>query len=156
LRLRVVAIAAVAGLTYFATEHRSELPAAPDPGALILNLRNQFTPFRFTVGTYPESPNCDTPITLKVHVIDAAGYPVDGLIVEAAASVTGVDHGAQYVTLRGKGHGNYEGRIKLELAGSWQVDLTGTTAFKTSRQRFSIDVGAAHGSSEPNEDDSES
>ena len=151
MRLRAVAIAAVVGLAYFASEHRSELPAAPHLTALILGVRNQFTPFRFTLGTYPESPNCDAPITLTVHVIDAAGHPVDGLVVDAAASMTGADHAAQYVTLRGKGHGNYEGRIDLEVAGSWQVDLSGTNAFKTSRQRFSIEVGAAHVSSEPNE-----
>jgi len=159
LRLRICAIAAIAALTGFAVQYTSELPALPDPTALILNLRNQVTPLRFTLGTDPEAPNCDTPITLKVHVIDAAGRPADGLIIEADAAINGTGHGAQHVTLHGKGHGNYEGKMKLETAGSWDVDLTATKDMKTSRQRLSIEVGGAQVSPEPrnpNEDDSES
>ncbi len=157
MRLRIFPIAAVAALTYLAIKHSSELPALPDPATAILSLR--VAPFRFTLGTEPEAPNCDTPITLKVHVIDAAGHPADGLIIEADAAMSSMDHGAKHATLRGKGHGNYEGEMELETAGSWEVDLTATKDLKTGRQRLSIEVGGSQKSTEPrnpNEDNSES
>jgi len=50
------------------------------------------------------------------------------------------DHPAQHVTLRAKGNGNYEGRVQLEMAGSWNVDLTASKDGKLSRQRLSIEV----------------
>ena len=46
MRLRIVAIAAAAALTYCAIQHRAELPALPDSTALLMNLRNQDAPFR--------------------------------------------------------------------------------------------------------------
>ncbi len=159
MRLRILAVAAVAPLTYFAIKHSSELPAPPDPTALIMNLRNQLTPFRFTLATDPESPSCDAPITLKVHVIDTAGQSADGLLIEADASMSGTDHAAaQHVTLRGKGHGNYEGMVELETAGSWDVDLSATKDLKRGRQRLSIEVRGARSPEprNPNEDNSES
>lgn len=154
MRLRIVALAAVAALAYFAVQHRSELPALPDFTVLIVSLRNP--QFRFTLGTEPEAPSCDAPITLKVHVIDAAGNPADGLTIEADAAMNGMEHGARRVTLHGKGHGNYEGKIELEIVGCWELDLTTIKGFTAARQRLSIEVGPAQGRPEPHEDDSES
>lgn len=159
MRLRILASAAVAALTYFAIEYRAELPALPDPTALIINMRNQVTPFRFTLDTDPESPSCDAPIMLKVHVIDTAGQPADGLLVEADAAMSGMDHRAQHLSLHGKGHGNYEGRVGLETAGSWNVDLSTTKDLMRSWQRFIIEVDGAQaplGPRNPNEDNSAS
>ncbi len=159
MRLRLFAIPAVAALAYFAIQHRSELPAPPDPAALIMSLRNQTPPFRFTLDTEPQPPSCDAPVMLKVHVIDAAGKPADGLSIEADASLSGTDHGAQHVTLRGKGHGNYEGKVELQVAGSWEVDLSATKDLQRGKQRLSLEVGGAQGTTEPrnpNEDNSES
>ncbi len=155
MRLRILAFATVAALTYFAVEHRAELPALPDPTALIINMRNQVTPFRFDLKTDPESPSCEAPVTLKVHVVDTAGQPADGLFVEADAAMSGMDHGTQHVRLRGKGHG---GMVELEMVGSWNLDLNATKDSTRSRQRFIIEVGAQAPPEprNPNEDNSES
>jgi hypothetical protein len=155
----MVALPVAAALTYFAVQHRSELPSFPDPTALIMNLRHQVAPFRFTLRTSPESPRCDTPFALNVHVVDPDGQPVDHLIIDADASMSGMDHGTQHVTLRGKGHGNYEGRLELNVVGSWDVDLSTTRNLQRARQRISLEVGEAQASPEPrnpNEDNSES
>jgi hypothetical protein len=152
MRLRILAIAAVAVLTYYAIKHKAELPAAPDPTALIINMRSQVSPFRFTLDTGPEPPSCDAPITLRVHVIDAAGQPADGLMVEADASMSGMDQGAQHLALHSKGNGNYEGMMDLEMAGSWDVDLTATKGGKRGRQRLRIEVGGPHSRSADNDD----
>jgi hypothetical protein len=156
MRLRIFAVAAVVVLAYVAIQHRS---AMPDPSALILNLRNQAPPIRFTLATEPEQPRCDTPVTLKVHAIDTAGHAANGLIIEADAAMNGMEHGALHVTLRSKGHGNYEGKMEMETAGSWDVDLSATKDMTTTRQRLSIEVGGAQTSPEkrnPNDDESSS
>ena len=63
----------------------------------------------------------------------------------------GMDRGARHASLRGKGHGNYEGKMELESAGSWELDLTATNALMTGRERLNIEVGAAQGSAETQE-----
>ncbi|MGA3126800.1 MAG: FixH family protein [Candidatus Korobacteraceae bacterium] len=159
MRLRILAIAAVAVLTYFVMEHKLGLPAPPAPAALIMSLRNQLSPFRFTLATDPEPPECDGPTILKIHAIDAAGKPASGLIIEADVYMSNIDHPAQHVTLRANGAGNYEGRVELEVAGSWNVDLTARKDGKMDRQRLSIEVTGARGSPQPrnpNEDAPES
>ena len=153
MRLRIVAVAAVAVLAFYAVRHKAELPAPPDPTALILSMRNQVQPFRFSLGTEPEQPHCDAPLTLRVHVVDAAGQPVDGLKIEANVLMIGTDHGSQQLTLHSKGRGNYEGRVTLEMAGSWDVDLIGTKDGKRVRERLSIEVGPAQGSPRSRDDD---
>ena len=80
-------------------------------------------------------------VTLKVHVIDAAGQPADGVAVQADVSMSGMDQGAQHLTLDGKGGGDYEGDVKLEMAGSWDVDLTATQGDKSGKQKLSMEVG---------------
>ena len=61
--------------------------------------------------------------------------------MQADVSMRGMDQGAQHVTLDGKGNGDYEGEIKLDMAGSWDVDLTATEEGKSGKQRLSIEVG---------------
>jgi hypothetical protein len=159
MRLRILAIATVAVLTYFVMEHKLGLPAPPTPAALVMSLRNQLSPFRFTLATDPEPPECDTPTILRVHASDAAGQPASGLIIEADVYMSSIDHTAQHVTLRGKGNGNYEGRVEMERAGIWNVDLTASKDGKLNRQRLSIEVTGARGSPQPrnpNEDAPES
>jgi hypothetical protein len=52
-----------------------------------------------------------------------------------------MDQGAQHLTLSGKGGGDYEGEVKLEMAGSWDVDLSATRDGKSRQQKLSIEVG---------------
>ena len=55
--------------------------------------------------------------------------------------MSGMDQGAQHLTLGGKGGGDYEGTVNLEMAGSWDVDLTATRDGKSRQQKLSIEVG---------------
>jgi hypothetical protein len=143
MRLRIIAVAAVAALAFYATGHRIAVPAPPNPTTLILNMRSQAQPLRFSLGTEPEPPRCGAPITLRVQVSDAAGQAVDGLKIEVNASMSGADHEARQITLRGKGQGNYEGRVTLEAAGSWDLDLVATKDGRRARERISVEVGVA-------------
>jgi nitrogen fixation protein FixH len=113
----------------------------PSPIAIINNTRDQLTPFRFTFATDPTSPSYNGPILLKVHVIDAANQPADGVMLKADVTMSGMDHGAQHLTLSGKGNGDYEGQVNLEMAGSWDVDLTATKDGKSRQQKLSVEVG---------------
>jgi hypothetical protein len=71
-------------------------------------------------------------------VIDSADQPADGVTLTADFSMSGM---TQHITLEGKGGGDYEGRVNLEMAGSWDVDLTATRDEKRREQRLSIEVG---------------
>jgi hypothetical protein len=142
MRLHTVAIAAVAMLIFGLAGCKSESSSMPpNPTAIINNARDQLTPFRFTLATDPASPKYNGPILLKVHVIDAASQPADGVTLKADVAMSGMDHGAQHLTLSGKGNGDYEGQVNLEMAGSWDVDLTATRDGKSRQQKLSIEVG---------------
>ena len=148
MRLRTLAISTVAALTLaIAGCKSSSAPASgpsvmpPNPTTIINNAREQLTPFRFTLATEPTAPRYTGPIMLKVHVIDAANQPADGVTLKADVSMSGMDQGAQHLTLSGKGGGDYEGAMNLEMAGSWDVDLTATRDGKTRQQKLSIEVG---------------
>jgi hypothetical protein len=133
-----LALFTVALLTLVSSGCKSEDVLPPSPTTLMNGTRDRLNPFRFTLATDPASPNFNGPITIKVHVIDAAGQPADGVTVEAEVSMSSM---AQHVTLDGKGGGDYEGDVKLEMAGSWDVDLTATRDGKSGKQRLSIEVG---------------
>jgi hypothetical protein len=135
-------VVVVAALALFAYQHRDGL-SAPDPTALIIGLRNQVQPFRYTLTTEPTDPSCDRPTSLVVHAVDSAGQPIDGLKMEADVSMAGSNHGVQEVKLKAKGHGNYEGRVTLEQAGSWDVDLAGEKDGRRARQKLTVDIGPA-------------
>jgi hypothetical protein len=140
--LTVLALFSVALLTMVSSGCKSEEAALPpSPSTLINGTRDRLNPFRFTLTTDPATPNFNGPITIKVHVIDAASQPADGLTVQADVSMSGMDQGAQHLTLDGKGGGDYEGNVKLEMAGSWDVDLAATRDDKSGKQRLSIEVG---------------
>jgi hypothetical protein len=140
MRLRTLAIAAVAVLTLACAGCKSsDLP--PSPASLINGTRDRLTPFRFTLTTDPTSPHASGPILLKVHVIDAAGQPAAGVTVKADVTMSGMEHGA-HVTLDDRGGGDYDGEVSLEMAGSWDVDLTATRDGKTRQQKLSIEVGS--------------
>lgn len=112
----------------------------PDPTAIINNTRDKLTPFRFNLTTDPASPRYTSPITLKVHVIDAADHPADGVTLNADVSMIGMPQ-AQHVTFSGTGGGDYEGQVNLDMAGTWDVDLTATRDGKTRQQKLNIEVG---------------
>jgi len=137
---KLVLTVAVTALAMFAYEHRASLPAMPDPTTLIINARHHVQPFHYSLITEPDDPSCDASIILLVHAVDAAGQPVDDLKMEASLSTANADHGAQEIKLRGRGHGNYEARISLQLPGSWDVDLMGEKDGRRARQRLSIEV----------------
>jgi hypothetical protein len=137
MRLCTVAMAAVVfALTFTGCKSEPALP--PSPTSLINNTRDRLNPFRFTVTTDPSSPSSKGPIMLKDHVIDAANQPADGVTLNADVSMGGA---AQHLTLSGKGDGDYETQMNLEMAGSWDVDLTATKDGKSRQQRLSIEVG---------------
>lgn len=142
MRFRILAIAAIAALVYFAMKYKPEPSALPpNPAMIIQNTRDRLTPFRFTLATDPTSPSFNAPIRLKVHVIDAADQPADGVELKADVSMSGMDQGAQHLVLSGRGNGDYDGRVNLEMAGSWDVDLTATKDGKSRQQKLSIEVG---------------
>ena len=120
---------------------KSENTLPPAPASLIHGTRDRLNPFRFTLNTEPSAPNSNDRITLKVHVIDAANQPADGAEVNADVSMTGMN-GSRHLTLNGLGGGDYEGEVKLEMAGSWDVDLSATRDGKSSQQRLTIEVGS--------------
>ena len=153
MRVRTLAAIGFAALICFAVLHPAGLASLPDPSAILLSMRNP--PFRCTLSTEPEPPSYGTPMTLKVHVIDAASHPADGLTIEANVSMDGTDRGAQHVTLRGEGNGNYRGMVELETAGSWDVYLTATKGGETGREKLSIEVGSPPSPS-TDDDDTES
>jgi hypothetical protein len=138
--VRTLTVTAIAALTLACTGCKSEsLP--PNPSTLINNTRDRLTPFRFTLATDPVSPNYNAPFMLKVHVIDGANQPADGVTIKADVTMSGMDHGAQHLTLSGSGNGDYEGQVNLDMAGGWDVDLTATKDDKSREQKFSIQVG---------------
>lgn len=137
--VRTLTITAIAALTMAFTGCKAEsLP--PNPSTLINGTRDRLTPFRFTLVTDPASPNYNSPFMLKVHVIDGANQPADGVTLKADVTMSGMD-GAHHVTLSGSGNGDYEGQVNLDMAGSWDVDLTATKDDKNREQKFSIQVG---------------
>jgi hypothetical protein len=131
----------VALLTLAFSGCKTDTVLPPGPASLINNTRDRLTPFRFTLTTDPASPNFNSPVVIKVHVIDATDQPADGVTIQAVVSMSGMDQGAQHLTLSGKGGGDYEGEVKLEMAGSWDVDLSATRDGKSRQQRLSIEVG---------------
>jgi hypothetical protein len=141
MRIQFLAVASVAALALALTGCKSESALPPSPTSIINKTRDQLTPFRFTLATDPTSPNFNGPILLKVHVIDAANQPADGVTLKADITMSAMDHGAQHLTMSGKGDGDYESQVNLEMAGSWDVDLTATRDGKSRQQKFSIEVG---------------
>ena len=142
MRVHTFTIIAAALLTVSFTGCKSEpttLP--PNPATVINNVRDQLTPFRFTLATDPASPSYKAPILLKVRVIDAANQPADGVTINADVSMSGMEQGAKHLTLSGKGGGDYEGQVNLDMAGSWDVDLTANKDGKSRQQKLSIEVG---------------
>ncbi len=153
-RARLLAITiSVAVLALLAYQHRVNLPSVPDPTTLIINARNHVQPFHYALSTNPDDPTCDRPIILVVHAVDAAGKPIDGLNIEASVSMASADQTTQTVKLRSRGHGNYEGRVNIEMAGTWDVDLAGEKDGNRARQRLSVEVGPAHASTPIDDDD---
>jgi hypothetical protein len=134
----VIAAAAYYAFSKYKPEPSSALP--PAPMAIINGTRDRLTPFRFTLSTDPAAPSLSSSIRLKVHVIDAANQPADGVELRADVSMSGMDHGSQHLTLTGKGDGDYEGQINLEMAGIWDVDLTASRDGKSRQQKFTIEV----------------
>lgn len=149
-RILLVVVVIVA-LALFAYQHREGF-SAPDPTALIISLRNQAQPFTYTLTTDPNDPTCDHTTILVVHAVDSAGQPIDGLKLEADVFMAESNHGVQEVKLKGKGHGNYEGKVSLEQVGSWDVDLVGEKDGHRARQRLTVDIGPARAT--PHMDDS--
>jgi hypothetical protein len=141
MRVHTFTIAAVAVLILSFAGCKAEPVLPPNPATVINNVRGQLTPFRFTLVTDPAAPTYNAPILLKVRVIDAANQPADGVTVNADVSMSGMDQGARHLTLSGKGDGDYEGQVNLDMAGSWDVDLTATRDGKSRQQKLSIEVG---------------
>ena len=134
------AVALSLSLVMLTSGCKSENTLPPAPASLINNTRDRLNPFRFTLTTEPSAPSFNDQIMLKVHVIDAANQPADGVELNADVSMPGMN-GSQQVSFSGRGDGDYEGAVKVEMAGSWDVDLSATREGKSSKQRFTIEVG---------------
>jgi hypothetical protein len=116
----------------------SDLP--PSPASLINGTRDRLNPYRMTLATDPSYPHASGPIQLKVHVIDAANQPADGLTLNAEVSMAGMN-GSHQLTLDGRGNGDYDGQLNVDMAGSWDVNLTASKDGKSGRQKLMMDVG---------------
>ena len=128
------------GMVLLASGCKSENTLPPSPASLINNTRDRLNPFRCTLVIEPSAPTFNDQITLKLHVIDAANQPADGVEVSADVSMPGMN-GSQHIPFSGTGDGDYQGELKVEMAGSWDVDLSATRDGKSSKQRFNIEVG---------------
>ena len=137
---RAIAAALLLGIAWLTFGCKSENTLPPPPASVINNTRDRLNPFRFTFATEPSAPTFNDQIMLKVHVIDAANQPADGVELSADVSMPGMN-GAQHVTFSGTGDGDYEGAVKVEMAGIWDVDLSATRDGKSSKQRLTIEVG---------------
>lgn len=137
MRLQILATAAVAALLSITGGCKSsDLP--PRPAALINGTRDRVNPFRFTLTTDPTYAKASGPTEIKVHVIDGTDQPADGLTLKADISMGGTSH---QVELIGRGSGDYDATVTLEMPGAWAMELTATKDEKTRQQRFYIDVG---------------
>ncbi len=139
MRLRPI-VAATAVLLALACWGCKSSDMPPSPSGLLNGTRGRLNPFRMTMSTDPASPHAG-PVTIKVHVIDEANQPADGLTVKADITMAGMDHGAQHVTLDGRGSGDYDTQVTLEMSGSWDVDFTAAKDDKSVHQRLIVDVG---------------
>jgi YtkA-like protein len=135
--MRLLSFAVATLLVIAAAGCKESMP--PAPASVITNTRDRLNPFRFTLTTDPASPTANSRVLLKVHVIDAADQPADGVDVQADLSMPGTGTG-QHVALSGRAGGDYEGEVTPEMAGSWDVDLTATKDGKSKKQRFNIEV----------------
>jgi nitrogen fixation protein FixH len=93
-----------------------------------------------TLAKDPSYPHASGPIQLKVHVIDAANQPADGLTLNAEVSMAGMN-GSHQLTLDGRGNGDYDGQLNVDMAGSWDVNLTASKDGKSGQQKLMMDVG---------------
>ena len=133
------AVALSLSLVMLTSGCKTDLP--PAPASLINGTRDRLNPFRFTLTTAPSAPSFNDQIMLKVHIIDAANQPADGVEVDAEVSMPGMN-GSQHVSFSGTGDGDYEGAVKVDMAGSWDVDISATRDGKSSKQRLTIEVGS--------------
>lgn len=140
MRIRTLAVIAAAILLVLACSACKSSDLPPSPASLINGTRDRLNPFRMTLTTDPASPRSG-PITIKVHVIDSANQPADGVTLKADVSMNGMGSGDQHLTLDGHGNGDYDGRANLDMAGSWDVNLTASRDGKTQQLKLYIDVG---------------
>jgi hypothetical protein len=139
MRNRILANAAVALFLLTCAACKSgDLP--PSPSSLINGTRDRLNPYRMTLATDPSSPHASGPILLKVHVIDAANQPADGLTLNAEVSMVGMN-GSHHLTLDGRGNGDYDGQVNVDMAGSWDVDVTASKDGKSGKQKLVMEVG---------------
>ncbi|MDR3740772.1 MAG: FixH family protein [Terracidiphilus sp.] len=141
MRLRTLGVTAAAILLVLACSACKSSDLPPSPASLINGTRDRLNPFRMTLSTDPTSPRASGPITLKVHVIDAANQPADGVTLKADVSMAGMSSGDQHLTLDGHGNGDYDGRVNLDMAGSWDVNLTASRDGKSQQLKLFLDVG---------------
>ncbi len=132
-------LAAFAALAPAVGCKNSDLP--PNPVSLINGTRNRVNPFRMTLTTDPAWPKASGPILLKVHIIDGANQPMEGVDLKADVSMSGGANGAQQVRFDDRGKGDYEAQVTVETPGNWDVDLTAAQGEQSKKQRLYIEVG---------------
>jgi nitrogen fixation protein FixH len=140
MRLRLLAAASLAAFLLFATACNTGDYNIPNPTSLINQTRDRLDPFRFTFATDPEAPRAAIPFTLRVHVIDAAGQPAEGVDLEADLSTTGMGGSPQHLTFDDTGAGDYTADVTLPDPGGWDVKITAAKEGKSKHQSFHIEV----------------
>jgi nitrogen fixation protein FixH len=140
MRLRLLATALLAAVALFASACNTSDYSIPNPTSIINGTRDRLDPFRFTFATDPDAPRAATDFTIRVHVIDAAGQPAEGVDLEADLSTTGMGGSPQHVTFEDAGAGDYTADVTVADPGGWDVNLSASKDGKTKHQRFYIDV----------------
>jgi nitrogen fixation protein FixH len=61
--------------------------------------------------------------TLKLHLADTQGLPIDQAQVIPRAWMTNMDMETHQVTVKALGGGNYQAQLRLYMVGPWKIDL---------------------------------
>jgi len=140
--IRLLAVASLVLLTLASPGCKSTSIDVPNPSTLIHGTRDRLNPFRFTLTTEPESPSAATTFTIRVHVIDAAGQPAEGVDLEADLSTTAMAGSPQHVTFDDAGAGDYTADVNLSEPGGWDLNLGASKDGKTKHQRFYLQLSS--------------
>jgi hypothetical protein len=149
MRLRYLAIFALAAVTYFAYQYRDQLP---ERGAFIMSLRHQAQPPKIRLDTDPGAPSAAQLFALKVHADGPDDKPLIGMNVTAHCSLLGADHTGRDITLRDKGEGNYAATVSLDMPGKWEVEIVGTKEGWRTRDKFELEIGPPRHSAEDDDE----
>lgn len=150
MRLRVIAVLAVAAAAFAVWHYRGQLP---DRMAFIMGLRHEVQGPRISLFLDPAGPAANEFFAVRVHLEGADGRPLPQMTVRAHFTIVGVDHTGHDVALRDKQDGNYEARAALDLAGHWEVVIDAAQDGRHARAKYEMDVTPPQREGHSDEDD---